>query len=389
LLSGSQGGVLLGGRDDGRARNVILFIGDAGGIPTLNAASIYGHEQAQGLFIQQMPHVALMDTSASDRWVTDSAAGMSAIVTGQKTKNGVISQSADAVRGKADGAVLQTILEHAEQRGLSTGMITNMNIADATPAACYAHSNDRSKLGEIFAQLARPRFGDGPDVIVGAGRTTVLTRTKALGIDMEATLRQQGYTLLDTPAAITPASTRVVSVVDDAEFDPLPVLDSAIRILSRNRRGYFLMVEWDMHTTRLERGLKRVLTMDSMVRRAAKEAKNTLVIFTADHSFDLRVRAGNKGEPLLPPAPSAVPTPVNGHSAAPVDEEAKARKLAEEKAAAEKANVRVFDGHTGEQVLVAAQGPGSARVRGFIQNTDVFRIMMAAFGWDSERSATH
>jgi alkaline phosphatase len=114
-----------------------------------------------------------------------------------------------------------------------------------------------------------------------------------------------------------------------------------------------------------------------------------LVIFTADHSFDLRVRAGNKGEPLLPPAPSAVPTPVNGHSAAPVDEEAKARKLAEEKAAAEKANVRVFDGHTGEQVLVAAQGPGSARVRGFIQNTDVFRIMMAAFGWDSERSATH
>jgi alkaline phosphatase len=51
----------------------------------------------------------------------------------------------------------------------------------------------------------------------------------------------------------------------------------------------------------------------------------------------------------------------------------------------EKANVRVFDSHTGEQVLVAAQGPGSARVRGFIENTDLFRIMMAAFGWEKDR----
>jgi alkaline phosphatase len=73
------------------AKNVILFIGDAGGIPTLHAASVYKYDHPQKLCIQTMPHLALMDTSAADVWVTDSAAGMSAIVTGQKTLNGVIS----------------------------------------------------------------------------------------------------------------------------------------------------------------------------------------------------------------------------------------------------------------------------------------------------------
>jgi alkaline phosphatase len=45
------------------------------------------------------------------------------------------------------------------------------------------------------------------------------------------------------------------------------------------------------------------------------------------------------------------------------------------------------DGHTGEEVVVAAQGPGARRVRGFIANTDLFRIMLAAYGWN-EQAAT-
>src|SRR5664279_2002417 len=80
------------------ARNVILFIGDAGGIPTLNAASIYGYNEPAKLFVQNMPHMGLMDTSAANNWVADSASAMSAIVTGQKTDNDVISMSA-AVQG--------------------------------------------------------------------------------------------------------------------------------------------------------------------------------------------------------------------------------------------------------------------------------------------------
>ena len=361
-----------------RARNVILFLGDAGGIPTLHAASIHGHRDGHALFIQQMPHLALSDTSAVDRWVTDSAAGMTAIVTGSKTKNGVISQSADAVRGKVDGAPLKSILEYAEERGLSTGVITNTSIADATPAAVYAHANDRRKFGEIFAQVATPRFGDGPDLLIGGGRTTVLNATRALVGDVETALKARGYALLESPAALTTDATRAIALTDDPEFDLAPVVQRAITILSRNRAGYFLMVEWDMHTTRLPRGLNHVLALDAVIRQTASQVSDdTLIIFTADHSFDLRVRGGMKDEPLLPPSADDP-----GDSTATEDEDsAKPKPVPAPSVSTAKPNVRVDNGHTGEQVLVAAQGPGAARVRGFIDNTDVFGIIMAAYGW--------
>lgn len=379
LLLGAHTAFVEGSRGPEHARNVILFIGDAGGIPTLNAASIHGHQQPHALFVQQMPNVALMDTSAADGWVTDSAAGMSAIVTGVKTNNGVISQSAEAVRGKTDGAALQTILEHAEQRGLSTGILTNMHIADATPAACYAHANDRRNAREIFEQLLTPRFGDGPEVVIGAGRTSVVQGAKALGIDVVAQFRSRGYAWLDSPLSLGADARRAVALTDDPEFDPRPVLDRVMDVLSRNRRGYFLMVEWDMHTTSLVRGLNRVLTMDAMVRQAAARAKDdTLIIYTADHSFDLRVRGGSKGAPLVPPTVAEAAGASNGQ---PKGDDVAAKPVAQLKAAVLSPNVRVDDAHTGEHVLVAAQGPGAHRVRGFIENTELFRIMMAAFGW--------
>jgi alkaline phosphatase len=40
--------------------------------------------------------------------------------------------------------------------------------------------------------------------------------------------------------------------------------------------------------------------------------------------------------------------------------------------------------HTGEEVLVAAQGPGAERVRGYMANTDLFSVMMRAYGWPME-----
>src|SRR5687768_8468796 len=113
-----------------KAKNVILFLADAGGIPTVNAASILSYGEPQKLFVQSWKHIGLSDTSTASQWVTDSAAGMTAIVTGQKTHNGVISQGPDALRGEKDGTSLKTILEYAEERGLSTGVISNVNIAD-------------------------------------------------------------------------------------------------------------------------------------------------------------------------------------------------------------------------------------------------------------------
>ena len=118
------------------------------------------------------------------------------------------------------------------------------------------------------------------------------------------------------------------------------------------------MVEWDMHTTNIKRGLDHVIEMDGVIEQTTKQVKNdTLILFTADHSFDLRVRGGKKGAPMIP----------------------------EPNAPEDKAAIRMENGHTGEEVLVAAQGPGAERVHGFLANTELFHIMMAAYGWPCAR----
>ncbi len=341
-----------------RAKNVVFFVGDAAGIGILNAAAIHGGKPQQ-LFIQKMPNLGLMDTSSASSWVTDSAAAATAMATGRKTHNGVISQSDTAVRGKKDGEPLKTALEYAEERGLATGVITNDQATGATAAAWYSHSNDRKNKGEIFAQILKPRFGDGVDVVIGAGRKDILAATKALGVEMEAGLREKGYQLCDSLEKIPPDAKRVVALLDSEEFDLGAAVQRALDILSKSPKGFFLMVESDLHTNKLGRGLDRTLVLDGIIEQTAgRLKKGTLVMFAADHSFDTRLRGGVRGKPLLPP-PAAT-----GDGAAPA-----------------KPSIRVDDGHTGEEVLVAAQGPGAGRVRGYFPNTRLFEIILAAYGW--------
>lgn len=328
-----------------KAKNVILFLADAGGTSTLHAASVHGYGATRKLFVQSMPQIGLSDTSTASNWVTDSAAGMTAIVTGAKTHNGVLSQSDTAVRGKSDGAPLKTILEYAEEHGLSTGVITNQPFYDATPAACYAQVNNRGATAKILESFLKPRFGDGVDVLIGGGRKQALAAMP----DFLVRAGKQNYQVLDAVAGFTGQS-RVIAVVDE-KFELGPVMQKAIDVLSKNKKGYFLMVEWDAHTSNLKAGLDRVVEFDNAIRQTAQrsEIKDTLLLFTADHSFDMRMVGGKKGEPVLA-TPGAL---------------------------------KVEGKHSGEEVLVAAQGPGAKPVHGYMDNTDLFRVMLAAWGWRS------
>jgi alkaline phosphatase len=118
------------------------------------------------------------------------------------------------------------------------------------------------------------------------------------------------------------------------------------------------MVECDLHTSNPRRGLDRAVAFDKLIAKVAGEAsKNTLVLFTADHSYDFRLRTGRKsGGPTMPESNKVVP-------------------------GAPRTDVSVGNTHTGEEVMVAAQGPGSERVKGVMANTDLFGIMLAAWGW--------
>jgi len=44
-------------------------------------------------------------------------------------------------------------------------------------------------------------------------------------------------------------------------------------------------------------------------------------------------------------------------------------------------NLRRDDDHTGEEVLVGAEGLGPSNVSGVLSNVNVFEIMRAAYGW--------
>ena len=347
-----------------RARNVILFLADAGGLSTVSAASLHGHGAPRQLFVQRMPHIGLSDTSTASQIVTDSAAGMTAIVTGQRTHNGVLSQSAAAVRKQQDGAPLKTILDYAEERGLSTGIISNDSLAGATPAALYAKVNDRGMTAAIVQQLFGYRGGDGPDVLIGSGRPAIVKALTEAGLDLDRLGAEHKRPILAAMEEIPADAARALVLLESNAFDVGQAVATAIGMLSKNPAGYFLMVESDTHTDRVRRGLDRFVELDRVIERTAREAgPDTLVVFTADHSFDLRLRGGRLGEPLL----------------AGIDE---AQAEAEAAAGAVRTPaVRMENGHTGEEVLVAAQGPGAEQVRGFMANTDIFRVMMDAFGW--------
>ncbi|MGQ9918971.1 MAG: alkaline phosphatase [Bryobacteraceae bacterium] len=346
-----------------RAKNVILFLADAAGIPTVSAASLHGYGEPLKLYVQSWPNVGLMDTTTATGYVSDSAAGMTAIVTGVKTQSGVISMGPDTERGKKDGKILKTLLEYAEEKGLSTGVVTNMSIADATPAACYGHANDRRKQGELFLQIFSPRFGDGPDVVIGAGRKTVWAQA---GAQIDEAARKAGRKIYDSLEA-APAGDKRPVVVIDGDLDVAAASRRAMEILSANRKGYFLMIEWDAHTDNPRKGLDNLVNFDKLIREIAAKVdlKDTLLLFTADHSFELRITGGRRGVPLL----AGLEEWMANHSP---KEEIRIPAL------------RVGHSHTGEEVLVTAIGAGSERVRGCMPNTRIFDIVMQAWGWRAE-----
>jgi alkaline phosphatase len=152
-------------------------------------------------------------------------------------------------------------------------------------------------------------------------------------------------------------------VLFDAPFDLVAATERAIDLLSRNPKGFFLMIEGNVHVNALPRGLDRMVELDRALRRASERlGPDTLLLYTADHSYDFRIHSGRKGDPLL----ADVTDP----------------KVGDDQETIRLANVRRDDDHTGEDVIVAAKGPGAERVRGFLANTDLFHIMMQAYEWE-------
>jgi hypothetical protein len=138
------------------------------GFEQVKAAGMYAHGAPGTLPFEAFPHRAEMTTHSADSPVTDSAAAATALATGRKVDNGVVS-----LARPGGGGELRTLLEHFGDRGLGTGLVTTADVTHATPAAFGAHRPTRNDLSGIFADymsVTRPNVlfggagdGDGND----------------------------------------------------------------------------------------------------------------------------------------------------------------------------------------------------------------------------------
>jgi alkaline phosphatase len=188
----------------GKAKNVILFVGDGMGISTLTASRILEGQlrgesgEENRLSFEEFPFSALSKTYSTNQQTSDSAPTMAAIISGIKTDEGVLSINQSVVRGDyktVKGNETKTILEMAEEAGKSTGVVTTARLTHATPGACYAHSPDRdwesdgdiftrrkdafdAKFPDIARQLIEFNYGNGLEVAMGGGRTKFIPNTE-------------------------------------------------------------------------------------------------------------------------------------------------------------------------------------------------------------------
>lgn len=385
-------------------KNVILLIGDGMGFPQLTLARIEKSNEnlseyaSVNLSMDGMEQTGYVSTNSANSFVTDSAPAATAMATGEKTNNGVLSEDKTAIPKKRDGNNLTTILELAEKDGLSTGLITTTRITHATPAAFYAHVDNRDNESEIASQLLK----SGTDVILGGGQQYFVGRnhTDPAGKmggrdddrDLLADFASQGYSLVFNGTGLEKLDAaktgRILGLFSSSHMqyeldrisseDKQPSLSSmtrkAIEILSRNPKGFFLMVEGGRidhagHERNLSRIASDTLAFDEAVRSAldfASKKNDTLVIVTADHECgglvlqpeNLTDYEGGLLDPIF--ASGTVRTAGPRHDFITEMEEAT---------------------HTAVDVPIMASGPGAEKVsHGKVDNTRIFEIMKEALG---------
>jgi alkaline phosphatase len=460
-----------------KAKNVILFIGDGMSPAHRVAARILSKGIAEGksrgkLALDDMPHMALVATAGSDSIITDSANSASAYATGHKSAVNALGVYADRTLSPFDDPRVETITSLARRRhGMAIGIVTNTEIEDATPAAMIAHTRRRAAYDEIVEQFLAAK----PDVLMGGGSANFMPKSSAGSkrkdeTDYIAKFRDAGYHVATTAgelsaAAAKPETGKLLGLfatgnMDGAldrkflrgggvtRFPEQPDLteqvQAALKLLSRNEAGFFLMVESGMidkyaHVLDMERAVFDTIMLDNAVRQTREWARargeDTLILVLADHNHPnslvgtvnddmgttpnvpLRERVGVYEQAGFPnyPAPDADGYPsrvdvsrrlaifsaslpdhyetfrpkLDNPNEPTVKADGDGTFKANDKykdvpgAVLRPGNLSAMIGasvHSGEDVILTATGPGSDGVRGSMDNTEVFRLMVDALG---------
>ncbi|KAM9522744.1 alkaline phosphatase-like isoform 1-T2 [Salvelinus alpinus] len=329
------------------AKNLILFLGDGMGIPTVTAARILkgqlsgqSGEETQ-LEMDKFPFVALSKTYNTNAQVADSAGTATAYLCGVKANEGTVGVSAAAVRSQCNttqGNEVTSILKWAKEAGKSVGIVTTTRVNHATPSAAYAHCVDRDWFsdGEMPAEavqagckdIARQLFENIPniDVIMGGGRKYMFPKNQSdveyPGDKKHFGTRKDGRNLVEEWTnrmknkkaqyvwnkrellSVNPNNVDYIlglfepgdlpyNLERNTETDPslTEMVELAIKILRKNPRGFYLLVEGGRidhghHEGKAKQALHEAVEMDRAIGRAGliTSIYDTMTVVTADHS---------------------------------------------------------------------------------------------------------
>lgn len=267
-----------------KPKNIILLVGDGMGL-----TQIFGAYTANrgALNIFNMPIIGLSITTAADHYITDSAAGATAMATGQKTNNRYV--GVDTI-----GKPLPSIADELKSKGYQTILISSGDITDATPAAFYSHQSERSMNEAIAADMLHSNI----DIVIGAGLNSFIKRKDSTNLFTR--LQQKGYKVSDDLNTLdTIALNRFVVLNDVAAKRKLDgrgafllnAFKASLRSQQKEKIPFFMMAEgaqidWGGHANELNYVVTEMLDFDQLVGAAlqfADDNQETLVIVTADH----------------------------------------------------------------------------------------------------------
>uniref|UniRef100_A0A673FVD6 Alkaline phosphatase n=2 Tax=Sinocyclocheilus rhinocerous TaxID=307959 RepID=A0A673FVD6_9TELE len=329
------------------AKNIILFLGDGMGVPTVTAARILkGQMSGQSgeetqLEMDKFPYIALSKTYNTNAQVPDSAGTATAYLCGVKANEGTVGVSAAAVRSQCNttqGNEVTSILKWAKDAGKSVGIVTTTRVNHATPSAAYAHCVDRDwysdgdmpteALQSGCKDIARQLFENIPDidVIMGGGRRNMYPRNtpdveypgdkkhngtrkdgrNLVGEWIDRVKDKKGYYAWNRKDLLSLNPNNVDYLLGLFEPADLPyelernketdlslteMVDVAIKILRKNERGFYLLVEGGRidhghHEGKAKQALHEAVEMDRAITRAGllTSIYDTLTVVTADHS---------------------------------------------------------------------------------------------------------
>jgi alkaline phosphatase len=371
---------------------VIVFLTDNLNTATLTAARMYQGGADNRLHLEGLPSLGLLTTHSSDFAVSDTGAAVTAVATGQKVNNR--SFGVDAA-----GQPLATLMDLAAGRGRAVGLVTDNMLGDPAAAAWFARTTDPQDVAGVTAKLV-----DAPvlDVILGGGEKDLLPEHKdghrKDGRDLLLEMRRKGYDIVrnkaeleNTPSwrpprlfgVFAPGAMAYADEIQAAGAEPslAEMVRSAIQVLQFNPKGYLLIVDAGLvgraaQGNQGERVLRQLIALDAAVGTArAYAGENSLIVVAGRQNvggLSLNGYPFRNDKGLAVTGINAQGVPSITWSTGPGSGPPTGGDTPREPAAF---TLPVAVG-VAEDSIVTSSGPGSEKLQGFRDNTDIFRVVV-------------